>query len=112
MKLGRWDIVFVPVDEKDTAGHPAVILSPEDILEDPRRLRINVLMGTKRVPASKIGSHHVVLNGADGLDFQTVLDCSFVYVVRKSSILRAAGVVGLYRRQEIQRKIRSFLGLS
>jgi len=112
VKLRRWDLVFVPIDEKDTVGHPAVILSPEDILEDDRRQKINVLIGTKRVPAAAIRSHQVLLNGADGLDFQTILDCSFVYVVRKAAILRPAGVVGVYRRQEIQRKVRSFLGLS
>jgi hypothetical protein len=38
-------------------------------------------------------------------------DCSLVYMVRKSSILRHLGSVIVHRRQEIQRKIRACLGL-
>jgi hypothetical protein len=69
VKLERWDIVFVPAHEKDAGGHPAVVLSPPDILEDDRQMRLNVLMGSKRVPAENAKPHQVVLNGADGLEF-------------------------------------------
>ena len=69
MKLERWDIVFVPAHEKDAVGHPAVVLSPPDILEDDRQLRINVLMGSKKSPAETVKPHQAVLNGADGLEF-------------------------------------------
>jgi mRNA-degrading endonuclease toxin of MazEF toxin-antitoxin module len=112
MKLTRWDIVFVPVDENDKVGHPAVILSPEDILEDARQLRVNALVGTKRVPAGEILPHNVLLNGADGLEFQTLVNCAVVFMVRKKSILRHAGRVSYLRRAEIQKKVRAALGLS
>lgn len=112
MKLKRWDVVFVPADEKDPVGHPGVVLSSEDILEDPKQRRLNVLIGTKRIPGAPVASHQVVLNGADGLEFPTLIDCSLVYMVRKASILRSSGSVGYFRRQEIQRKVRSHLGLT
>ncbi len=111
MKLRRWDIVFVPIDEKDVSGHPAVILSNDSLLENPHQSRINVLIGTKRTPAISPAPHHVILNGSDGLDLQTLIDTSFVYAVRKATILHRAGSVGLHRRQEIQRKLRASLGL-
>ncbi|HXA14242.1 MAG TPA: hypothetical protein VNW23_03875 [Opitutaceae bacterium] len=109
--MHRWDVVFFKADEKDAVGHPAVLLSADDILADPKQLRLNAVVGTKKPPAVKSRDHHVILNGADGLEFLTLVDCSLIYMVRKSSILRQAGSVTMYRRQEIQRKIRACLGL-
>lgn len=111
MKLERWDIIFIRTDEKDEVGHPAVVLSHIDMLLDPKQQRFNVLAGTKKQPAQSAGAHHVVLNGSDGLEFLTLVDCSLVYLLRKSSILRLAGRVTPERRKEIQRKVRAFLGL-
>jgi hypothetical protein len=111
VSLHRWDIVFVRTDEKDPVGHPGVVLSEQSMLDDPKQLRLNVLMGTKKQAAQSAGKHHVLLNGADGLEFLTLVDCSFVFTARKSAILRSAGNVGLHRRQEIQRKVRAYLGL-
>ena len=111
MNLDRWDIVFVRADEKDSVGHPAVVLSSADILNDPKQSRINVLVGTKKQTAQTTAQHQVVLNGADELEFLTLVDCSLVYLVRKPSILRRAGRVTPERRKEIQRKLRAFLGL-
>lgn len=111
MTLHRWDVVFVRADEQDTVGHPAVVLSPPDILADARQGRINVVVGTKRVPADSVKSHQVALNGADGLEFQTLLNCALVYQVRKASILRSAGTVSHARRGAIAVRLRAALGL-
>ncbi len=88
-----------------------MVLSHETRLANPKMERINVLMGTKKQPAESVREHQVVLNGADGLEFLTLVDCAFVYAVRKSAILRTVGVVSFHRRQEIQRRVRAFLGL-
>ena len=111
MNLDRWDIVFVRADEKDAVGHPAVILSSADMLNDPKQQRFNVLIGTKKQPAQTVAPHQVVLNGADELEFLTLVDCSLIYLMRKSTILRLTGRVTPERRKEIQRKLRAFLGL-
>jgi len=111
VRLRRWDIVFVRADEKDTTGHPGVVLSHEDMLDDPKHQRFNVVMGSKKPPAASAAPRHVLLNGADGLEFVTLIDCGLVGVVRKASVLRMAGVVSWERRKEIQRKVRSYLGL-
>lgn len=111
VKLERWDIIFVPAHEKDVVGHPAVVLSPPDILEDERQLRINVLMGSKKSPAESIKSHQAVLNGADGLEHLTLVNCALVYQVRKASILRHAGRVAHARRSGIAARVRAALGV-
>jgi hypothetical protein len=111
MSLRRWDVVFLRADERDATGHPAVILSPDDLLGDDRRGRFNVLLGTKKQPAQEARSHQVLLDEADGLGFLTLIDCSLVYVAKKSSVLRPAGSVTVHRRQQIQRTVRACLGL-
>ena len=111
MNHRRWEIVFLRTDEKDRDGHPAVILSTDDVMADTKQQRFNVVTGTKKQPAEQARHHHVVLDAADGLEFTTLVDCSLVYVARKTSILRTGGVVTVHRRQQIQRGIRSYLGL-
>lgn len=111
MTLDRWQIVFARENESDTVGHPAVILSGPDILSDNRQLRFNALMGTKRPTAAKVLDHQVVLDQADGMEFATLINCSLVFVVRKNSILRSAGIVSHMRRAEIARRVRASLGV-
>ena len=111
MIFRRWDIVFLRVDEKDTVGHPAVILSSGDVLADDKQHRFNVVVGTKKQPAENARNHHVILDEADGLTLPTLVDCSLVYVAKKSSVIRSGGNVTVHRRQQIQRTIRGYLGL-
>ena|ERR1700749_3702900 len=111
MNLDRWQIVFARENDTDTVGHPAIILSGPDILSDDKQLRFNALMGTKRPPAAKILPHQVMLDQADGLEFNTLVNCALVYVVRKNSILRTAGVVSHMRRAEIAKRVRASLGV-
>lgn len=111
MTFHRWDIVFLRTDDKDRDGHPAVILSADDIMADAKQQRFNVVVGSKKQPAEQARLHHVVLDPADGLEFPTLVDCSLFYVARKTSILRSTGQVTVYRRQQIQRGIRAYLGL-
>lgn len=111
MTSRRWDIVFVRVDERDSVGHPAVVLSSDDVMSDDRQQRFNVVVGTKKQAAESARSHQVILDEADGLRFPTLVDCSLVYVARKASVIRPGGSVTVHRRRQIQRAIRGFLGL-
>jgi hypothetical protein len=107
----RWDILFLRADEKDEVGHPAVVLSSDDVMTDVKQQRFNAVVGSKKPPAFNAGNHHVILDQADGMEFPTLIDCSLVYVVRKSTVIRSSGSVTLHRRQQIQRTIRGYLGL-
>jgi len=111
MNLRRWDIVFLRAEENDPTGDPAVILSGENTLTDPKQKRFNVLLGTKKPPAATSGLHQVLLNGADGLEHLTQIDCSIIYVAKKPRVIRLAGTVSLERRRQLQHKVRAYLGL-
>lgn len=109
--MHQWDIVKVKVDPKDRDAHPAVVLSSEEDCQDPQFLRINVLYGSKRPPAASLESWQVLLNGADGLEYQTTVDCGLIYLVSKASCSPALGSVGHERRRLIGRKINEVLRL-
>ncbi|MFA6961880.1 MAG: hypothetical protein WC205_14085 [Opitutaceae bacterium] len=109
--LQRWDVVFLKADENDVTGHPAVVLSPPDILEDSRQHRFNALLGTKKPPAAKAKSSEVQLDAADGLEFVTLVNSTFVYQVKKAAIIRVVGRVAHARRGQIATKLRAALGL-
>jgi len=109
--MHQWDIVKVRINPKDRDTHPAVIISCEEDCQDKELLRINVLYGSKRAPTSALDPWQVLLNGADGLDFQTALDCGIFYLVPKAACAAAVGSVSLERRRLIGRKINEILRL-
>ncbi|MBE7537248.1 MAG: hypothetical protein HS122_02390 [Opitutaceae bacterium] len=109
--MHQWDIVRVRINPKDRDAHPAIVISCEEDCQDAEFLRINVLYGTKRVPAAPLDPWQVLLNGADGLEFQTAVDCGIFYLVPKASCSPAIGTVGLERRRQIGRKINEVLRL-
>ena len=97
--MHQWDIVQVRVNPKDRDAHPAVVLSCEEDCQDAEFLRINVLYGSKRPPAAGLEPWPILLNGSDGLDFQTSVDCGVIYLVPKSACSPAIGIVSLERRR-------------
>jgi hypothetical protein len=109
--MHQWDIVRVRINPKDRDAHPAVVLSCEEDCQDPEFLRVNVLYGSKRPPGSAVDPWQVLLNGADGLDLPTVVDCGVIYLVPKTSCSAAVGCVSLERRRLIGRKINEVLRL-
>ncbi len=111
MNYRRWDILYLRAEPTDNVGHPAIVLSSDDVMADDKQQRFNVLTGSKKPPAFPAANHHVILDEADGMEFLTLVDCSLVFVVRKSSVLRSSGTVTVHRRQQIQRTVRGYLGL-
>ncbi len=109
--MHQWDIVRVKVNPKDRDSHPAVVISCEEDCQDPQFLRVNVLYGSKRAPAVGLEPWQILLNGADGLDFLTTVDCGVIYLVPKDTCSPAIGSVGLERRRLIGRKINEILRL-
>ena len=109
--MHQWDIVRVRVNPKDRDAHPAVVLSCEEDCQDAEFLRVNVLYGSKRPPAAALDPWQVLLNGADGLDFQTSVDCGVIYLVPKAACSPTGGRVSLERRRTIGRKINEVLRL-
>jgi len=105
MQVEQWDIVRFRMRAEDRDLHPAVVISPPEWCLNQSRLRLNVLACSKRVPAEGAAAHHVVLNGADGLDFQTVCGCEFLHVVARELLTEKIGRVSPVRRRAIGRKL-------
>ena len=104
LSVRQWDVVKVRINpERDRDTHPAVIISGGEICSDGRQLRLNVLFGSKKLPAVGRRLHGVLLNGADGLEFVTEVDCGFVHVVSKEKVVGTSGRVTPVRQREIVR---------
>jgi len=111
VELHQWAVVRLRFRPTDRDYHPGVIVSNEEHCADERISRVNILHGTKTAPGSPARPHQVILNGADGLDFQTAIDCSYFYGVAKDDVMAAEGTVGAERRRALKRKIIEVLRL-
>lgn len=109
MKIDQWDIIRFRINASDRDLHSAVVISAPEWCADERKLRLNVLACSKRVPAEGVRPSQILLNGADGLDFQSVCACEFVHVVSRASVHEIVGRVSLVRRRAIARKFNEVL---
>jgi mRNA-degrading endonuclease toxin of MazEF toxin-antitoxin module len=103
--LRQWDIVRVRIQPEDRDEHPAIILSPDELCADPRKIRLNALYGTTRRPAQQPQTHDIVLNSADGLEHATLFTCATVYLIDRRRISGSIGRVSAEHRRQIGRKI-------
>jgi mRNA-degrading endonuclease toxin of MazEF toxin-antitoxin module len=105
MILHQWDIVRIRIRADDKEEHPAVILSREEWCQDPRQSAINVVYCTTKRPASEATALDVTLNGADGLDRATLVNCGHIFSVPRLRIMSVIGRVSLARRPQIGRTL-------
>lgn len=89
--------------------HPVVLISHPDICA--RAAVVNVLYCTSQRQSRKPHPHEVMLNSADGLDWETFCDCATMYAVRSDQLLHRAGRVSLEGRRAIRSKIRDIFRL-
>lgn len=104
-KLRQWDIVKVCVRPDDQAEPPAILLSPQEIIDATNVSRITVIYGTTKRPAQTIREGQILLNGADGLEHLTLFDVSQIYTLPKTMISGKMGAVGAERRRLLKRTI-------
>ena len=109
--IRQWDIVRVRINANDRDEHPAVVLSPVEIVSSPRVDRINVIYGSTRRPAQDLRPGEVLLDEADGLDHLTVFDCLLFPVVRKAAISAVVGHVSAERKRHLHRTLVAALRL-
>lgn len=103
--LAQWDGVRARIRSTDKDSHPSVIISRADMCRDARVPVVNVLYGTTRRPAGSPGLTDVVLNGADGLDRPTLVNCDHLHTVTKASIEIRLGSVAHERRRALSRTL-------
>lgn len=100
-----WRFVF-----EDKGEHSVVLISHPDICA--RAKVVNVLYCTSQRQNRKPYAHEVMLNGADGMDWESFCDCSVLYAVESSLLFGKRGRVSLERRRAIRSKIRDLFRLN
>jgi mRNA-degrading endonuclease toxin of MazEF toxin-antitoxin module len=90
--------------------HPVVLISHPDICA--RAAVVNVLFCTSQRQSRRPYPHEVMLNGADGMDWETFCDCSCLYAIKSADLFGKRGRVTLERRRQIRAKMRDLFLLS
>jgi mRNA-degrading endonuclease toxin of MazEF toxin-antitoxin module len=90
--------------------HPCVLISHPDICARARV--VNVLFCTSQRQSRRPYALEVMLNGADGLDWETFCDCSVIYAVDSKELFAMKGHVSLERRRAIRSAIRDLFLLA
>ena len=56
--------------------------------------------------------HEIILDEADGLDWETLCKCDVVYAAPKTALTKRRGSVGTERRRAIAERVISALGFA
>jgi mRNA-degrading endonuclease toxin of MazEF toxin-antitoxin module len=100
-----WRLVF-----GDRGEHPCVIISHPDTAA--RAKWVNVLYCTSQRQNRPPKPYEVLLNGADGLDWETFVDCSSIWLVESDKLFGKRGRVSHERRNQIRDKLRDVFRLA
>ena len=101
-----WDIYTY--EFADAGAHPAVIVSHPDRVA--RAEWVNVLLCTTQRANRPPQETEVRLNGADGLDWETLCKCDALWLVEKARLKAKRGTVTPARRRQIVDKINAAMG--
>ena len=106
--MKQWDICTC--DFAEAGPHPAVIVSHADRVA--RAPLVNVLIGSSQKASRPARENEVLLNGADGLDWETLVKCDLMYLVEKERLYRRRGSVGTARRRAFVQRINACFGFT
>ena len=107
MSKQKWDIWTYDFPQK--GPHPVVLLSHPD--RCARGKVVNVLYCASQRQERPPQSHEVLLNSADGLDWETFCVCDLIYAVAVDDLRERRGRVSRERRRAIARKLVAILEL-
>ncbi len=94
----------------DAGEHPAVILGTEERVRLKPRVCV-ILCATQRA-TRKPELHEVILDQADGLNWETLCKCDVVYAAPKIELVQRRGTVSPERRRAIAERLIRALGLA
>jgi hypothetical protein len=86
-----------------------VLLSPPDFCAQSI---LNVLYCTSQRQGRGPKPYEVLLNGADGMDWESFCDCSILWSVPSAGLFGKRGTVSLERRRAIRAKLRDVFRLA
>ena len=103
--MNAWEIwTFDP----GFGDHPAVIVSAQD--RGARKPLVEILLCSSQWAARAPNAGEVVLDSADGLNWETLCKCDLIYSVDRDLLHTRRGLVTGERRREIVRAIVSCHG--
>ena len=105
MQFEVWRFIFPRKGE-----HPVVLISHPDRCAHAEV--VNVLYCTSQRQNRGPKPYEIMLNGADGMDWETLCDCSLMYSVPAAALFSKRGCVTAERRNAIRQKIRDLFLLS
>jgi hypothetical protein len=106
--MKQWDIWTC--DFAGAGPHPAIIIGhPDRVARAPL---VNVLIGSSQRAGRPARENEVSLNGADGLDCETLVKCDLMYLVEKEQLYGHRGTVGLARRRALVQRINACFGFT
>jgi mRNA-degrading endonuclease toxin of MazEF toxin-antitoxin module len=106
--MKQWDIWTC--DFAEAGSHPAVVVShPDRVALAPL---VNVLICSSQRATRVPRENEVLLNGADGLDWETLVKCDLMYLVEKDRLYRRRGSVGAVRRRALVHCINACFGFT
>ena len=94
----------------EAGAHPAVVLGTDERIR--LKPRVCVLLCSTQRAARKPEVHEVILDGTDGLDWETLCKCDVVYAALKRDLVRRRGTVTAERRRAIAERVIRALGLA
>jgi mRNA-degrading endonuclease toxin of MazEF toxin-antitoxin module len=97
-------------DFPEKGEHPIVLISHPD--RCARGALINALFCTSQRQSRMPYPYEVLLNAADGMDWESFCDCSILYTLPSSRLFGHRGRVSRERRRQIRAKIRDLLRLN
>ena len=84
-------------------AHPAVIISHQDRVS--LKPQVCVLLCSSQRANRPPKPHEVLLNSADGLDWETLVKCDMIYAAQKDRLKDKRGVVSPARRRQIAERV-------
>ena len=98
--MKQWDIFLFPFTEE--LPHPVVILSSDE--RAAARKHVNGLLCVS-LRGRPLGLHEVLLDQADGLDWETAVRCDLIHLLVRERFQEQRGWVIPERQMQISRKL-------
>lgn len=98
--MRQWDIYLFPFTEE--LPHPVVVLSIDE--RAAGRKHVNGLLCVT-LRGRSLGLHEVLLNHADGLDWETAVRCDLIHLLARDRFQEWRGHVSPERQVQISRKL-------
>lgn len=85
--------------------HPAIIVSPAGRCANADLDTVNVIACSSQRAARPARVHEVLLDEADGLEWETLARCDVLYLAPKRELKRRRGALTAERRRQLGQKV-------